>query len=127
MAGDEIPFSRWSGAGHVDGAPVCTARGVCIGHAGAAIRRPLLGKSQYDGGAEFQPGAASAVCSQARFFALRVLLRIGIGGRFAECLTASGTASARGSIASAGNTRINNGHGRFAPALARTSQSFLIG
>jgi hypothetical protein len=87
----------------------------------------LLGKSQYDGAAEFHPGAASAVCSQARFFALRVLLRIGIGGRFAECVVASATASARGSIASAGNTRIDSGHGRFASAFARTSHSFLIG
>jgi hypothetical protein len=58
---------------------------------------------------------------------LRVLLRIGIGGRFAECVIASGTASACGSVASAGDTRIDNGHGRFASALARTSQSFLIG
>jgi len=87
----------------------------------------LLGKSQYDGATEFHPGAASAVCSQARFFALRVLLRIGIGGRFAECVVASGTASARGSIASARDARIDNGHGRFASALARTSRSFLIG
>jgi hypothetical protein len=87
----------------------------------------LLGKSQCDGAAEFHPGAASAVCSQARFFALRVLLRIGIGGRFTECVIASGTACACGSIASARNTRIDNGHGRFAPALARTSQSVLIG
>jgi hypothetical protein len=87
----------------------------------------LLGKSQYDGATEFHPGAASAVCSQARFFALRVLLRIGVGGRFAECVVASGAAGACGSIAPAGNTRIDNGHGRSASALARTSQSFLIG
>jgi len=87
----------------------------------------LRGKSQYDGATEFRPGAASAVCSQARFFALRVLLRIGVGGRFAEGVIASGTASACGSIASARDTRIDNGHGRFASALARTSQSFLIG
>ena len=127
MPGDEIPFSRRRGAGHVDGAPVCTARRVCIGDAGAAIRRALLRESQYDGAPKFHPNAASAVCSQARFFALRVLLRIGIGGRFAEYVVASGTASARGSINSAGNTRIDNGHGRFASALARTSQSFLIG
>jgi len=127
MPGDEIPFPRRSGAGHVDRAPVCTARRVRVGHAGAAIRRPLLGKSQYDGATEFHPGAASAVCSQARFFALRVLLRIGVGGRFAECVIASGTASPCGSIASARDTRIRNGHGRFASALARTSQSFLIG
>jgi hypothetical protein len=58
---------------------------------------------------------------------LRVLLRIGIGGRFAECVVASGTASARGSVASARDARIDNGPSRFAPALARTSQSFLIG
>jgi len=87
----------------------------------------LLGKSQYDGAAEFHPGAASAVRSQARFFALHVLLRIGFGGRFAECVVAGGTASARGRIASARDARIDNGHGRFASALARTSQSFLIG
>jgi hypothetical protein len=87
----------------------------------------LLGKSQYDGAAEFQSGVASAVCSQARFFALRVLLRIGIGSRLAEYAVASGTACARGSIASARDARIDNGPGRFASALARTSQSFLIG
>jgi len=87
----------------------------------------LFGKSQYDGATEFHPGAASAVCSQARFFALRVLLRIGIGGRFAECVIASGTAGACESIASACNARSDNGHGRFASALARTSHSFLIG
>jgi len=87
----------------------------------------LLGKSQYDGATEFHPGAASAVCSQARFFALRILLRIGIGGRFAECVIASGSACACGSIASARNTRIDNGRGRFAPAFARTSHRFLIG
>jgi len=127
MPSDEIPFSHRSGGGHVDGAPVCTARRVCVGDSGAAVRRPLLGKSQYDGAAEFRPGVASAICSQARFFALRVLLRIGIGGRFAECVVASGTACARGSIASARDARTDNGHGRFAPALARTSQSFLIG
>jgi hypothetical protein len=87
----------------------------------------LLGKSQYDGATEFHPGAASAVCSQARFFALRALLWIGIGGRSTERVVASGTASACGSIASARDTRIDNGHGRFASALARTSRSFLIG
>jgi hypothetical protein len=87
----------------------------------------LLGKSQCDSAAEFRPGAASAICSQARFFALRVLLRISIGGRLAEYVIASGIACARGSIASARDARIDNGPGRFAPALARTSQSFLIG
>jgi hypothetical protein len=87
----------------------------------------LLGKSQYDAATEFHPSAASAICSQARFFALRVLLRIGIGGRFAECVVASCTACARGSITSARDMRIDNGHGRFASALARTSHSFLIG
>jgi hypothetical protein len=87
----------------------------------------LLGKSQYDGAAEFPPGVASAVCSQARFFALRVLPRIGIGGRLAECAVVAGTACARGSIASSRDARIDNGPGRFAAALARTSQSFLIG
>jgi len=127
MPDDEIPFPRRSGAGHVDGAPVCAARRVRVGHAGAAIRRPLLGNSQYDGAAEFHPGAATAVCSQARFFALCALFRIGIGGRLAECVIAAGTACARGSIASARDVRIDSGHGRFAPALARTSQSFLIG
>jgi hypothetical protein len=86
----------------------------------------LLGKSQCDA-AEFHPGVASAVCSQARVFALRVLLRIGIGGRLAERVIVSGTACACGSIASARDTRIDNGHGRFAPAPARTSHSFLIG
>jgi hypothetical protein len=127
MPGDEIPFSRRSGAGHVDRASACAARRVCVGAAAAGIRRPLLGKSQCDAAAEFHPGVASAVCSQARFFALRVLLRIGIGGRFTECVIASGTACARGSIASARDTRVGHGHGRFAPALTRTSQSFLIG
>jgi hypothetical protein len=87
----------------------------------------LLGKSQYDGAAEFHPGAASAVCSQAWLFALRVLLRIGIGGRFGQCVVAAGTASACGSSASGRDTRIDNGRGRFAPAFARTSHSFLIG
>jgi len=87
----------------------------------------LLGKSRCGGAAEIRPGVASAVCSQARFFALRVLLRIGIGGRFAECVIAADTACAGGSIASARDVRIDSGHGRFAPALARTSQSFLIG
>jgi hypothetical protein len=127
MPDDEIPFPRRSGAGRVNGAPACTARRVCVGDAGAGIQRPLLGKSQCDGAAELQPGVASAVCSQARFFALRVLLRIGIGGRLAECVIASGTAGGCGSIASARDTRVGHGHGRFAPALARTSQSFLIG
>jgi hypothetical protein len=127
MPDDEIPFPRRSGAGHLDGAPLCTAHRVRVGHAGAAIRRPLHGKSQYDGAAEFHPGAPSTVCSQARFFALRVLLRIGIGGHFAECVIASGTAGGCGSIASARDTRIDNGHGRFAPAPTRTSHSFLIG
>jgi hypothetical protein len=127
MPGDEIPFSRRSSAGHVDGAPVCTARRVCVGAAGAGIQRPLLGKSQCDGAAEIDPGVAATVFSEARFFALRVLLRIGIGGRFTECVIASGTACACGSIASARDTRIDNGHGRFASALARTSHSFLIG
>jgi hypothetical protein len=87
----------------------------------------LLDKSHYDGAAQFHSGAASAVRAQARFFALRVLLRIGIGGRFAECVVTSGTPSACGSIASARDTRIDNGHGRSASAFARTSHSFLIG
>jgi hypothetical protein len=87
----------------------------------------LLGKSQCDGSAEFDPGVASTLFSQARFFALRILLRIGIGGRFTERVIASGAGCARGSIAPARDTRVNNGHGRSAPALARTSQTFLIG
>jgi hypothetical protein len=86
----------------------------------------LLGKSQYDGATEFHPGAASAVCSQARFVALRVLLRLGIGGRFAECLVASGTARACGGIASARGTRVSTGHPRSASAFARTSHRLLI-
>jgi hypothetical protein len=87
----------------------------------------LLGKSHYDGAAEIHPGVAATVFSQARFFALRVLLRIRIGSRFAESVVASGTACARGSIASARDTCTDNGPGRSAPALARTSRSFLIG
>lgn len=127
MPGDEIPFPRRSGAGHVDRASACAARRVCVGAAGAGIQRPLLGKSQCDGAAEIDPGVAATVFSEARFFALRVLLRSGIGGRLAECVIASGTAGGCGSIASARDARIDNGHGRFASALARTSQSFLIG
>jgi hypothetical protein len=87
----------------------------------------LLGKSQCDGAAGFHPGIASAEFSETRFVALRVLLRIGIGGRFAERVVASGTGCACGSIASARDTRVSNGHGRSAAALARTSHSFLIG
>jgi hypothetical protein len=87
----------------------------------------LLGKSQCDGAAEIHPGVAATVFSEARLFALRVLLRIGVGGRFTECVIASGTACAGGSIASARDTRVGHGHGRFAPAIARTSQSFMIG
>jgi hypothetical protein len=91
MPGDEIPFPRRRGVGHLDSAPVCTRRRVCVGDAAAGIRRLLLGKSQCDGAAGFQSGTAAAVFSQARFVALRVLLRIGIGGRFAECVVAPGT------------------------------------
>jgi hypothetical protein len=126
MPGDENPFPRRSSAGRVDGAPARTAHCVCIGDAAAGIRRFLLGKSQCDGAAGFLPGIASAECSEAFGVALRVLLRIAICGCFTERVVASGAGCARGSIASARDTNVGNGHGRSAPAFARTSRSFLI-
>jgi hypothetical protein len=87
----------------------------------------MLGKPQCDSVAGLDSGGASAVFAQARFVALRVLLRIGIGGRFAERVVASGAACACGSIASACDTPVSNGCGRPAPAFARTSHRFLIG
>jgi len=87
----------------------------------------MLGKSQYDSVAGLDSCVASAVFTQARFVALRVLLRIGIGGRFAECVVASGAACACRGVASTCDTPVSNGCGRPAPALARASRSFLIG
>jgi len=127
MPDDETSFPRRSGAGHVGSAPACAARRVCVGDAAAWIRRFLLGQSQCDGAAGFQSGTAAAVFSQTHLLALRVLLRIGIGGRFAQRVVASGAACACGGIASACDTPVSNGYGRPAPALARTSHSFLIG
>jgi hypothetical protein len=127
MPDDEISFPRRSGAGHVGSAPACAARRVCVGDAAAGIRRPMLGKSQCDSVAELDSGGASAVFAQARFIALRVLLRIGIGGRFAQRVGASGAACACRGVASTCDTPVSNGCGRPPPALARASHSFLIG
>ena len=127
MPNDEISFPRRSGAGHVGSAPACAPRRVCVGDAATGIRRLMLGKSQCDDDAGLQSGITSAVFSQARFVALRAVRRIGICGNFAECVVASGAACACGGIASACDTSVSNGYGRPAPALARTSHSFLIG
>jgi hypothetical protein len=124
---EEIPFPRRSGAGHVGGASACAARRVCLGDAAAWIRRFLLGQSQCDGAAGFQSGTAAAVFSQTHFVALRVLLWIGICGRFAQRVVASGADCACRGVASTCDTPVSNGYGRLAPAFARTSNSFLIG
>jgi hypothetical protein len=125
-AGNEISLLHRSGAGCAVGAAACAARRVCVGN-GPRIRRFLFGESQCHSAAGFHSRAARPVFSEARLFALRVLLRLGIYSRLAERVGDPATRCPRGSAASAHSADTDRRSLRSAPAHARASESFLIG